>query len=195
MRSSLQTGRTHAPVLICRNATFSLSYCQHWLLFFSIFTCFHLCPPSFSSICFPSISCAEPQVTASFHNLTISSEIRGGIKSQGKLSPFCHCHIQNVLFNVLRANPPREPQNSLMPWHVFMLWRLLLQFHADVHVDLEVYLNVLMFSPLISYLQQFCRFNAATKSNVSFLSPELRSSISWSSCKTGRLPTIILFHE
>ena len=52
--------------------------------------------PPFSSICFPSISCAEPQVTASFHNLTISPEIRGGIKSQGKLSPFRHCYIQNV---------------------------------------------------------------------------------------------------
>lgn len=66
-----------------------------------------------------------------------------------------------------------------------MLWRLFLQFHADVRVDLEVYLNVLMFSPLISYLQQFCRFDAPSKSNVSYLSPQLRSSISWSSSKTA----------
>ena len=129
--------------------------------------------PPFSSICFPSISCAEPQVTASFHNLTISPEIRGGIKSQGKLSPFRHCYIQNVAMD--SGHP-----NLLKLWHVFMLWLLFLQFHADVHVDFEFYLNVLMFSPLISYLRQFCQFNAPSKSNVSHLSPELRSSIWWS---------------
>ena len=65
-----------------------------------------------------------------------------------------------------------------------MLWRPLLQFHADVHVDLRVHPNVLMFSPLISYLQQFCTFITRSKSNVSYLSPVLRSNISWSSSKT-----------
>ena len=67
---------------------------------------------------------------------------------------------------------------------MFMLWRPLLQFHADVHVDLRVHPNVLMFSPPISYLQQFCTFITRSKSNVSYLSPVLRSNISWSSSKT-----------
>ena len=59
---------------------------------------------------------------------------------------------------------------------MFMLWRPLLQFHADVHVDLRVHPNVLMFSPLISYLQQFCTFITRSKCNVSYLSPVIRSS-------------------
>ena len=64
------------------------NYCLHYhSLNTSICTCFHLPAPP-PSVFHPFLAGKVPQVTASFHNLAISTDIRGGIKSYRILGPF-----------------------------------------------------------------------------------------------------------